>query len=232
MTGNSTRIYAALTVAAGFAVTIISLIFPQIAGFHACGTIDIPLVMAFEYARGPEDIAAIFGEEPCRSTLVDAFRQHTWLDILAYIIAFTAFQIFAAMMLKNHGPRLARAIIVFALIAGLCDQFEDQILLGLLDAVAANSGEPVAVSGWLYWFVRIKFALLAVNAMLLGILIGRGALFARILGALAIIGGVIAMAGISSRALVDLLALGIGIGWIAILVAAVVNLRQPRPSPV
>lgn len=228
---DRSRLYWALTIVAGLVVALVTWAFTRIDGLESCTPVDLPVVLAFEYARGPSDIAAIFGSDPCRSTLVAAFRAHSWLDILAYIPAFSTFHIVAALALRSKGPSLARAVIICALIAAFCDLSEDRILLGLLDAVSAGTGEPVAVSDWLYWFVSVKFALLALNAMLFGLLLMRGAMPDKAAGALAMLGGIIAMAGVTSRNLADLLALGIGAAWLAIFLIAIVSLlRSAHPQ--
>ncbi|MEZ5708532.1 MAG: hypothetical protein R3E02_03975 [Blastomonas sp.] len=220
------RLWWRLTLLAGIAMLAITIAFTRIEGLALCGPSDLRDVLAFEFARGPDDIATIFGGEPCTSRLVAAFTRHTWLDILGYIPAFTLFQIFAALALRQQGSRLAGLVIGAAIIAGLCDQAEDQILLAIMAALPGTQ----SMTAWLFPFVITKFALLAINCILIGLLVWRRTGGWRIAGGIMMLGGAVGLAGTLARSLYGLLAAGIGPAWVALLIVALLSAFGTRPS--
>lgn len=181
-------------------------------------------ILRFEWINNPAELASLFGQEPCTTTLANAMDGVNRIDVAAYIPAFTVFQLFAAWGLMRVNRRIALFAVVCALIAGACDLAEDRILFAMADAM--RSGEPVAQAAIdpLWWFVRVKFGLLAVAAIALGRLVqaaGRGWWIA---GAFMIVGGLVGLAGLIMPAL---LAPGIGVAWVVLMIAAAVRAWRP-----
>src|SRR4051812_32811233 len=78
-----------LCVLAGLVAFACSWAFGRIPGLAACGMFDgsarLGPILAFELARTPGDVAALFGSGACRATLVGAQNSGLWLDALGFI---------------------------------------------------------------------------------------------------------------------------------------------------
>lgn len=185
---------------------------------------DAPLrsILRFEWLTSGAQFQQLFGAEPCRSQLALAMDGVNRIDVMAYIPAFTAFQLFAAWAMRGHGRLAALFVVNAALVAAGCDMLEDRVLFNL--AAIARMGDGVVDPVWfgqLFWFVRVKFGLLALAAIALGWLVGKrsglGWSAARWLMA---IGGVVGLAGLVWP---HLLAPGIGVAWAALFVVAIMG---------
>lgn len=193
---------------------------------QACGGHSpLSAILQFEWVRSPAEVAAFFGEDPCRSALSVAMDAVNRIDVMVYIPAFTAFQIFAAWALRANGRLLGILAINCALIAAGCDLLEDsQLFLLSWAARVGNPADPTIIDS-LFWLVRTKFALLALNGVLIGWLIGRwpgpGWTVVRWL---MIAGGV---GGLAALAMPQWLAVGIGLAWLCLLGVATVRVVRP-----
>lgn len=196
-------------------------------GQIACdGGVALDPILRFEWMTSHGEMATLFGTNPCATRLALAMDAVNRIDVMAFIPAFTLFQILGAMALRPRGRWLALFAINMAIIAAGCDLLEDRILFSLsLMARTGDVPDPIWFAQ-LFWFVRVKFALLALVAMILGWLVsnraGRGG---RAAGSAMIGGGLIALAGLASPAL---LGLGIGAAWITLLIVAIISLAKPQ----
>jgi hypothetical protein len=220
----SSRTAWILCLVAGVALVALTVVMGAAGGVRACDGITSPDAMIrFEWVRTVEEVRTLFGDEPCRSSLAAAMDRMNRIDVLAFIPAFTLFQIFAALALRGSGKGVAMAALAAAIVAAICDQWEDQILLAITGALP---GEQAMIDR-LFWLVRIKFALLASAAACLGLLLARSRGAARWLGMAMILGAVIALAGLAQP---QLLTPGIALAWAALLIAAAVQVVRLRPS--
>lgn len=203
--------------------------FSAIPGQTPCdGDQTLDAMIRFEWVRSAAELAQLFGQEPCRSTLADAMDAMNRVDVNLFIPAFTLFQIAAAWVLRRDGRLLGILVINAALIAGACDFIEDGHLVGLTAALRMEAPIDQAVIDQLFWLVRTKFALLAFNAILLGWLIGKRAGSGwRLAKWLMVAGGLIGLAGLAQPAL---LGLGIGLAWVTLLIVAAVRAVRPHPQ--
>lgn len=211
---------------AGIATTIASVAFGWIAGLAPCGPNGgLGSIIAFELARRPSEVAALFGSRACRATLAVAQDRALLLDGLAFIPSYSAFLILGAAALRRHGPVIAWLAIAATAAAAILDEIEG----GLLHAILRDLPGTQTVIDLLYWEVRAKFLLLAL-AML-----GIGALLA----AVRRVGPAIAAAILSLGALVSLwfvitdmhapaLMRAYSWSWTALLVIAVIGAIWPR----
>jgi hypothetical protein len=228
--------------AAGVVAFLCSWGFGRIPGLIACGpTNGLGPIIAFEFVRSPADVLALFGSEPCRSTLVGAQKIGLLLDGLGFIPAYTAFLACAALgcsptkagaqegAARNWAPAFAGerlwavVVIVGLIIAGLCDEIEGGLLYAILRDLPGT--QPTIDTLW--WAVHAKFALLGLGTL------GIGGLIVMMKRPLAMLGGVIVGVG-ALKALygliVDLPGMmgGFTIAWVTILLAAFV--ASVRPS--
>ncbi len=216
----TSRIAWSLCAVAGLAVIVITRL---MGGLEGCDGLP-GAVIRFEWVRTPAEVEALFGSEPCRSALVAGMDRLNRIDSLAFIPAFTLFQLFAARALRSHGRRLAASVAAAAVVAGLCDWGEDRLLFAI---TAALPGDQSLIDP-LFWLVRAKFALLALAAAGLGLLLTRTGGAARWIGWLMIACGAVALAGLADP---RLLGPAIGLAWAALLGAAVLNVVRGS-SPV
>ena len=213
-----------LCLIAGVVLVGLTVLMGAAGGVRACdGATSLDPMIRFEWVRTVDEVRTLFGEEPCRSSLAAAMDRMNRIDVLAYIPAFTLFQIFAALALRGSGRGVAIAAIAAAIVAAICDQWEDQILLAITGALP---GEQPMIDR-LFWLVRIKFALLAFAAACLGLLLTRSAGATRWLGMAMILGAVIALAGLAQP---QLLTPGIALAWAALLITAAVRVIRPSSA--
>jgi hypothetical protein len=162
------RLWAALTSLAGIATLAITVAFTQLGPVKAAGSCAPEgAVIQFELARTPAELIAIFhpAGDPCRPKVVAAMDAVNHLDVAAYIPAYAAFGIFAAGFLAAGAWRrpLALAAMAAAAAALAGDYLETLNLLKISQAVD-DPGGLLALSSTGAW---IKFAMLALNALLL-----------------------------------------------------------------
>lgn len=208
---------------AGVCVIFVQGFMGTVENTEPCGSTDgMPAILAFELVRTPEDVDALFGSEPCRGQLTGAMDQINTIDIFAFIPAFTSFLILGALAMQGSGRWIALLAVLAALAAGLCDQAEDQILLKITASLPGTQSQI----GWLFWIVRGKFALLGVAPILIGFLMQRLDRMEKTLGVIMIVGGVVAVAGTFGS--YGLMMPGIGVGWVALLIAATKNSFRSR----
>jgi hypothetical protein len=201
-----------------------STAFGWIAGLKACGpTGGASPIIAFELARTPDAIAALFGSEPCTATLLAAQRSALWLDELGFIPAYTAFLALGAWALRR-ADRLAIVTVAIFLIAGLCDEVEGVTMFALMD--------PLPGAPWLFtplfWAVRIKFALLGLGELLLAAALVRGSWIGKIAALPMLAGGLMSLWFLFTAAHDPLMMKGHFYAWSALLAVAI--LAAIRPS--
>ncbi len=224
------RISWALCVLAGLVMIGAMVAMGAIPNQTACdGATDASAMLRFEWVRTVADLTSLFGSDPCRTQLSMAMDAFNRIDVIAYIPAFTAFQLFAAWGLRANGRLLTILSINLALIAAGCDLLEDNQLLLLSSAMRAGNAPDPAMIDALFWLVRIKFGLLALNGVLLGWLIGRWSGWGwQVARWVMVAGGAIGLAGLFMP---QLLSPGIGLAWLTLLIVAIVRLTQVDAKP-
>lgn len=221
-----------LSVLAGLVAFACSFAFGKIPGLVACGTFDgsgqLGPILAFELARSPGDIAALFGSGACRATLVGAQDKGLWLDALGFIPSYTAFLVLAAIAASRGWAQ--RAIVAMLLIAGLSDEIEGVMMWRIMVGLPGTPGQLDA----LWWAVHIKFALLALGTTAIGLaLLGKFRLWPTLFGLIVTVGGAAAIYGFWTLPNRMMMA-GFTYAWFAILVTAIVasfavGVFVPRP---
>ncbi|MCU0728511.1 MAG: hypothetical protein MUF41_00150 [Sphingopyxis sp.] len=231
----TTRIYWALSLIAGIAIIIVAAQLAAIPHQRACdGNYALGAVLRFELVTSPADVARFFGDGACRERLTAAMDAVNRFDSMAFIPAFTLFQIFAALALRGEYRYtrmrlIALGVVNAALFAGALDLLENIRLLEIAWTIrAGNAATDVAISQ-LYWLVRIKFALLGLAAVGLGVMLAqRGTRLWKLLGTLATVGGLICLTGLMAH---SLLMPGVLLAWSVVLVAAAWGVARPIAAP-
>jgi len=212
-----------LCVLAGLTAFYCSWRFGRIPGLVACGPVPGALgpIIGFELARTPAAVAALFGAEPCRSTLVAAQGAGLRLDALGFIPSYTAFLVFAAVAASRG--RFRMVTVAALLVAGVSDEIEGLIMGGVMRALP---GTPAQLDQ-LYWAVHLKFGLLALGTTLIGLAIVRlGGLVPLLFGAMVWIGGMAAIYGFGELP-GPVMMQAFAIAWFALLATAIVASVRP-----
>jgi hypothetical protein len=222
MDNATVRLWAALTSLAGIVTLAVTVAFTQLGPVITAGACAPPgAVIQFELARTPADLIAIFHEpaDPCRPKVVAAMDAVNHLDVLAYIPAYTAFGIFAAGFLSAGAWRRPLALgAIAAAVAALAGDYLETLNLLKISQVVDNPGGLLALSTTGAW---IKFAMLALNALLLAGLCLTVTPKRRILAGLLVLPtlGVIALA-VDAAKFAGLLNLAFFASWTPLLVLA------------
>jgi len=209
-----------LSVLAGLVAFICSWAFGNIPGLVACGTFagsgQLGPILAFELARTPGDVAALFGSGACRATFAGAQDKGLWLDALGFIPSYTAFLVLTAIAASRG--RVQRMIVAILIVAGLSDEIEGLMMWRIMGDLP---GTQVQVHG-LWWAVHVKFALLAIGTTLIGLeLIRTLRLWPMLFGLVITVGGAAAVYGFWLLPNAMMMA-GFTYAWFAILVTAIV----------
>lgn len=148
------------------ALTVYSALLPPVA---VCGGLppNYAPIIAFELARSPADLQAIFGTAPgpCRTAIAARMDLINWIDSFAFIPAYGGFLIFFLLGLRERSPRLATTALALTIVACLADYAENACLFHL-------SAKPDAPSVWLAalpWATGVKWVGLGLSAGLAGI---------------------------------------------------------------
>ncbi|MDQ0463264.1 hypothetical protein QO010_001012 [Caulobacter ginsengisoli] len=162
---SAARLRALLAVLAGLATLAIFAHFaalPQVALAMLPKCFAQADIIQFELAGTQDQLAAVF-PAGCRSLAVPAMDAVNRWDIKAFIPAYTAFAILAAIWLGYRQKRWMVAAVVVALLAALCDLLETTTLLKLSHSLDSPGTmlTTLSIGAW------GKFGLLAVHAALL-----------------------------------------------------------------
>ena len=209
-----------LSVLAGLVAFVCSFAFGKIPGLVACGTFDgsgqLGPILAFELARSPGDVAALFGTGACRATFVAAQDKGLWLDALGFIPFYTLFLVLAAIAASRGW--FQRGLVAILLIAGLSDEIEGVIMWRIMGRLP---GTPAQLDA-LWWAVHIKFGLLALGTAAIGLaLLGKFRLWPMLFGLIVTVGGAAAIYGFWTLPNTMMMA-GFTYAWSALLATAIV----------
>ncbi len=176
---------------------------------------------AFQMARSPEQLAVALGC-PERVAMLNAMNR---LDLAAFIPAYGAFLLFAAAVLAHGRLRSAALLFIGAGIVADIVETATQLWIGARWPELSPAMLPLLAAG-----STIKFAGLGLGGALLGLaLLRRRGFIDKLLGIVVLVaslGSLLLFAGVPGTSL------AIGVSWLALLLALLVNaIRRPRHSP-
>ncbi len=199
--------------------------FGRIAGLTPCGPSGgAGAVIALELVRSAGQVTALFGSEPCTGRLLAAQREALWLDVLAFIPAYTAFLALGAFALRRSALMLALVTMSAFLAAGTFDEIEGAVLFKLLGNLP---GTQILYDG-LFWTVRPKFALLGAGEILLAALLWRGALPGKIAAGLLLAGGLASLYFLFNDPHAPAMMKAHFYAWGALLIVAAIGAARPE----
>ncbi len=215
------------TLVFGLATLVVFVAFgmlPQVQGVYDPGAVGAE-VSAFQRAETAVDLARVFGDpaDPARLAAMTAINR---LDLYAFIPAYTLFLVFASIMLAT-GTRslIAWAAILFALIGAGADAIETTAQLRVTQDYA-NAAAQLPIAPW-HW---TKYFSLALHGAMLGVFccVSRKRW---IIAALAVLPLLCVSAAAAEIAPPSLYSAAFGLFWIALLVAASMELVRARGEP-
>jgi hypothetical protein len=213
-------------------VILIMPYFPQEAAADVSGY-GSP-VIAFEFARMPADLWAVFGDaaDPERAKRIAMMDHGNRWDFL-FMTIYSLFGALFGLAVRRRRATLGAVILVAAIIAGLADAVETRTLLSITAQLSGGAETPVGLAT-LWVPVTIKFAGLALSIICAGLFLGsRENLTWKALGALTVLAGLLSLPALLAPAsLGHLLTLSVGIGWIVMLAYALTrSVKGVTPRP-
>lgn len=210
-----------VSLTAGLLVLVLTVVSGIVARMVPCGGLPKTYapILAFELARTPTDLVALFGAEPsaCRDVLITTAHRATIGDYALYMPAYGLFLLAWFVALRARRPSLARAGIALAVIALVGDALENVCLFGIL-------AQPVSESpalAWLPWATNVKWVALGAIGVLVAIAVGSRGVAGKIGARFALIAPLGVVASIVSPPLFGpLLALAVAVSWVVMLVVA------------
>lgn len=224
---GSPKLWAALTAFFGLlvlAVTVAFRLLPQVQ--EAAGCMSDGAVVEFELARTLDALQAIFGlpSDSCRPAVISAMDAINHLDAFAFIPAYTAFALCAALFLTGgHLTRLTLAAISLAIGALAADYVETLSLLAMTPEIEHNAGlAPVASTA-----AGVKFGALAAHATVLAAICLSGLPRRRILGILLLSAPAGFVMAASDPRRLAMLTLGLTVAWVPLTALALWRTFRP-----
>jgi len=221
--------------AAGVIVLILSIMimshFPSDAGADVSGY-GSPII-AFEFARIPADLVAVFGVDgdPERMRRIAMMDQGNQSDFL-FMAIYTVFGALFGMAARRRHVLLGSVIFVAAMIAGLADMVETRTLLAITAQMAQDVAAPDGLTT-LWMPVTLKFIMLAVSIVGAGLfMMSRDGMVWTALGALTVLAALLSLpALLSTASLGYLLTASVGLGWSIMLAYALTRSFRAQKAP-
>lgn len=206
-------------------VVVILAGFSAIPGIYDCGG-DDP-IFAFEMATSPASVEALLPPE-CRAAHIAAQRSGLFLDIVAFVPVYSLFLIFGAVSLAREGgaTALVRFTIGAVVIAAALDQYENALLLGILDRFPGAQAD----FDHLFFPPRAKFLLLGLAVAATGLLHLARPGWRKLIGVAALVGGAASAVAVVIRE--DLVLKASAGAWLALIVAALALALRGRRGEV
>lgn len=222
-----------ISFAAGLLVLAVTLFAATQQPVQPCGNLpqNYAPIIAFELARSPADLAAIFGtQEPCRSEVVERMDAVNLVDVLVYIPAYGVFMAFLFLGLRGRHAALGTLGFRIAVVAALGDYAENACLMNLTPQL-----DPASV--WftlLPWATGIKWLGLGAAAAIAAAIYVKSSsarlwsYLAALLCAAAFVSTVAAMAVPAMFG--PLVGLGVALSWLVYLITAGAAAFRPVPD--
>ena len=139
-----------ISFAAGLLVLAVTLFSATQPPVQPCGNLpqNYAPIIAFELARSPADLDAIFGNEPCRSGVVERMDAINLVDVLVYIPVYGVFMAFFFLGMRGRHAALGTLGFRIAVSAALGDYAENACLMNLTPQL-----DPASI-----WFTLLPWA--------------------------------------------------------------------------
>ena len=219
-----------ISFAAGLLVLAVTLFSTTQEPVRPCGNLpqNYAPIIAFELARSPADLDAIFGmQEPCRTEVIGRMDAINLVDVLVYIPVYGVFMAFFFLGMRGRHAPLGTLGFRIAVLAALGDFAENACLMNLTPQL-----DPTSL--WftlLPWATGIKWLGLGVAGAIAAMIFVKSS-GARVWNYLAAL--LCAAAFLSTAAAIavpamfgPLVSLGVGLSWLVYLIAAGVASFRP-----
>jgi len=222
-----------ISFATGLLVLAVTLLSATQQPVQPCGNLpqNYAPIIAFELARSPADLDAIFGtQEPCRSEVVAQLDAINLMDVLVYIPAYAVFMAFFFLGMRARHASLGTLGLRIAIVAAVADYAENACLMNLTPQL-----DPASI--WftlLPWATGSKWLGLGAAAAIAAIIYMKSSqarvwsYFAALLCAAAFLSTVGAIAAPTMFG--PRVGLGVGLSWLAYLITAGAAAFRPVPG--
>jgi hypothetical protein len=224
---SSPRSLWALTVVFGLATMVLGGWFSRVVPATGCAMPPqrgVTALLAFQMARTPADMEAVFGREsdPCRPGMVAALDRANTVDLYGFIWTYGAFLLCFLLAIGRGGGGPAARLGIVSLVAGLgLDVLETATQLRLTGEFpgTASALQALAIGS------TGKYIALSLVTLCAGVtMVTRGGICGRLAGIACIAGSGAAFVGLLQPSHRALLTTGTAIAWVVILVYAAVSL--------
>jgi hypothetical protein len=222
-----------ISFAAGLLVLAVTLFSVTQEPVRPCGNLpqNYAPIIAFELARSPADLEALFGtQEPCRSEVVERMDAVNVVDVLVYIPAYGVFMAFFFLGMRGRHAPLGKLGFRIAVVAALGDYAENACLMNLTPQLDPGS----AWFTLLPWATGIKWLGLGAAAAIAAAIYVKASsarlwnYLAALLCAAAFVSTVAAMAAPAMFG--PLVGLGVALSWLVYLITAGAAAFRPVPG--
>ena len=227
---SSPRSLWALTVVFAVATMVLGGWFTRVVPSTGCAMPPQPGVtalLAFQMARTPADMEAVFGREgdPCRPGMGAALDRANTVDLYVFIWTYGAFLLCFLLAIGRGGGGPAARLGIVALVAGLgLDVLETATQLRLTGELP---GTPSALQALAIGSTGKYIALFLVTLCAGIAMVTRGGICGTLAGIACIAASVASFVGLLQPSHRGLLTTGTAVGWVVMLVYAVVSLLRP-----
>ena len=190
-------------------------------------------VYAFEFARSPADVAAVFGssDDPERARRLAMMDQGNRWDFL-FMTIYTLFGALFGWAVQKGGGAIGYSIIAAAIVAGLADAIETVTLLSITADMRVGVDQPAGL-GILYLPVFTKFFAMSASIIAAGLYLARREAWSwRIVSICGLmVGNAAIVFTLFHGQLGRYIGIMIGIGWIIMLAYALTRSARPLTPP-
>lgn len=190
-------------------------------------------VIAFEFARTPADLIAVFGADTDvnRADRIAMMDQGNRWDFL-FMTVYSLFGVMFGLAVRRTRVALGTIIVIAATVAGIADAVETRTLLAITAQITDGIAAPLGLAS-LWIPVTIKFFALALSILCAGLFLStHEAVIWKALRALTVLAALMSVpALLAPTSLGWLLTLSVGIGWIVMLAYAGVMAARGVTSP-
>jgi len=227
---SSPRSLWALTVVFAFATMLLGSWFSRVVPATGCSMPPqrgVTALLAFQMARTPDDMEAVFGREgdPCRPGMVAALDRANTVDLYGFIWTYGAFLLCFLLAIGRGGGGPAARLGIVALVAALgLDVLETATQLRLTGELpgTASALQALAIGS------TGKYIALSLVTLCTGVaMVTRGGICGTLAGVACIAGSGAAFVGLLQPSFRGLLTTGTAVGWVVMLVYSVVSLLWP-----
>jgi hypothetical protein len=188
-------------------------------------------LLAYQLSRTAADIEAVFGQEgnPCRAAMIAALDLANKVDLIAFIVTYSAFFAFFFLALMRSGASgLARVGFVAVVFTLLSDVLETSVQLYITSSLPGSASSLVLLTiGSTGKFLGLAAVGVTAGAAMLA----WGGMLGRLAGAACLAGGLMVVVGLNYSPAQRALPAGSALIWLVVFLYAAQAAVRGAPEP-